>query len=261
MVPTWPRSRVFLLDLAPGTQFVDVCHTISPQNILEGGFVLAGIVDVFPKGTVHLAVIDPGVGTDRRLIAVSVADQWFVLPDNGLITGVVRGRKPSGIWEITNPALRRSVVSATFHGRDILAPASAHLIRGGDPSELGPALEKFITLRNFVPNADEHGFVGEVIFRDAFGNLITNINADHLANVPADGWVIEIAGERIRGFCGPMAIGRPDRWSPWWAARAGSKWPWSTAMRRANSPPERERRYGCAGLREFSSSSAICWFV
>jgi S-adenosylmethionine hydrolase len=104
------------------------------------------------------------------------------------------------VWEITNPALRRSVVSATFHGRDILAPASAHLIRGGDPSELGPRLEKFIVLRNFEPNADERGFVGEVIFRDAFGNLITNINADHLANVPPDSWVIEIAGERIQGI-------------------------------------------------------------
>jgi S-adenosyl-L-methionine hydrolase (adenosine-forming) len=189
-----------LLDLAPATQFVDVCHTISPQNILEGGFVLAAIVDVFPKGTVHLAVVDPGVGTERRLIAVSVADQWFVLPDNGLITGVARGRTPSGIWEITNPAIRRSVVSATFHGRDILAPASAHLIRGGDPAELGPSRTKFITLRNFEPTADQEGFVGEVIFRDAFGNLITNVNADHLANSPRDSWTIEIAGERIEGI-------------------------------------------------------------
>jgi S-adenosyl-L-methionine hydrolase (adenosine-forming) len=189
-----------LLGLAPGTQFVDVCHTISPQNILEGGFVLAGIVDVFPKGTVHLAVVDPGVGTERRLIAVSVADQWFVLPDNGLITGVARGRAPSGTWEITNPAIRRPVVSATFHGRDILAPASAHLVNGGDPAELGPPIGKFITLRNFEPNADGRGFVGEVIFRDAFGNLITNINADHLADVARDAWVIEIAGERIEGI-------------------------------------------------------------
>jgi S-adenosylmethionine hydrolase len=189
-----------LLDLAPGTQIVDVCHTISPQNILEGGFVLAGIVEVFPKGTVHLAVVDPGVGTERRLIAVHVADQWFVLPDNGLITGVARGRTPAGIWEITNPAIRRSVVSATFHGRDILAPASAHLVKGGDPAELGAPLRKFIALRNFEPNADERGFVGEVIFRDAFGNLITNINADHLAGVPRDTWVIEIAGERISGI-------------------------------------------------------------
>jgi S-adenosyl-L-methionine hydrolase (adenosine-forming) len=189
-----------LLDMAPGTQFVDVCHMISPQNILEGGFVLAGIVDVFPRGTVHLAVVDPGVGTDRRLIAVLLSDQWFVLPDNGLITGVARGRKPAGIWEITNPALRRSVVSATFHGRDILAPAAAHLIRGGDPAELGPGRDKFIRLRNFEPNADEQGFVGEVIFRDAFGNLITNINSDHLAGISRDGWQIEIAGERILGI-------------------------------------------------------------
>jgi S-adenosyl-L-methionine hydrolase (adenosine-forming) len=189
-----------LLELAPGTQFVDVCHTISPQNILEGGFVLAGIVDVFPKGTVHLAVVDPGVGTARRLIAVAVADQWFVLPDNGLITGVARGRIPDGIWEITNPAMRRTVVSATFHGRDILAPASAHLLRGGNPAQLGPARDKFIMLRNFEPNADELGFVGEVIFRDAFGNLITNVNVEHLADVPRDAWEIEIANERIDGI-------------------------------------------------------------
>ena len=79
-----------VLELAPGTQIVDVCHTISPQNILEGAFVLAGIVDSFPAGTVHLVVVDPGVGTERRLIAVKLADQWFVLPDNGLITGVAR---------------------------------------------------------------------------------------------------------------------------------------------------------------------------
>jgi S-adenosylmethionine hydrolase len=189
-----------VLDLAPGVQLVDVCHTISPQNILEGGFVLASIIDAFPRGTVHLAVVDPGVGTERRLIAVAVADQWLVLPDNGLITGVVRAREPTGTWEITNPELRRSVVSATFHGRDILAPAAAHLLRGGDPAELGPPRARFITLRNFEPNADEHGFVGEVIFRDAFGNLITNVNADHLGDSPRDAWEIELAGARIDGI-------------------------------------------------------------
>jgi S-adenosylmethionine hydrolase len=189
-----------LLDLAPGVQIVDVCHTISPQNILEGGFVLAGIVDVFPKGTVHLAVVDPGVGTDRRLIAVSVAGQWFVLPDNGLITGVMRGRTADAIWEITNPSLRRAVVSATFHGRDILAPAAAHLLRGGAPDDLGPPRTKFITLRNFEPTADEQGFVGEVIFRDTFGNLICNVNADRLGDLAPGTWLIEIAGERIEGI-------------------------------------------------------------
>ena len=179
---------------------MDVCHTISPQNILEGGFVLAAIVDAFPKGSVHLAVVDPGVGTDRRLIAVRVAGQWFVLPDNGLITGVIRSRTPEGVWEITSPALRREVVSATFHGRDIMAPAAAHLIRGGRPEELGPPRTKVITLRNFKPTADDLGIVGEVIFRDAFGNLITNVNADQLVGTAHDAWVVEIAGERIRGI-------------------------------------------------------------
>jgi S-adenosylmethionine hydrolase len=189
-----------LLDLAPGVQLVDVCHTISPQNILEGGFVLAAIVDAFPKGSVHLVVVDPGVGTDRRLIAIRVAGQWFVLPDNGLITGVTRGRTPEGIWEITNPAHRREIVSATFHGRDIMAPAAAHLIRGGAPEELGPQRSRFVTLRNFEPTADEHGFLGEVIFRDTFGNLITNVNADHLSGSSHDSWIVEIAGERIPGI-------------------------------------------------------------
>src|SRR5262249_48374141 len=120
--------------------------------------------------------------------------------DNGLITGVMRGRTADAIWEITNPALRRDVVSATFHGRDILAPAAAHLLRGGSPDELGPPRTKFITLRNFEPTADEQGFVGEVIFRDTFGNLITNVNTDRLTNLPSGSWLIEIAGERVEGI-------------------------------------------------------------
>jgi S-adenosylmethionine hydrolase len=189
-----------LLERAPGAQLVDVCHTIAPQNILEGGFVLANIVDAFPGGTVHLAVVDPGVGTDRRLIAVSVARQWFVLPDNGLITGVTRSRRPDEARAITNPAVRREVVSATFHGRDILAPAAAHLAMGQSPEELGPPLSKYITLRNFEPSSDDRGFVGEVIFKDTFGNLITNIHGERLDDSPPESWEIEIAGERIVGI-------------------------------------------------------------
>jgi S-adenosylmethionine hydrolase len=189
-----------LLELATGVQIVDVCHTISPQNILEGAFVLAGIVDSFPAGSVHLVVIDPGVGTERRLIAVKLANQWFVLPDNGLITGVARMHEPQGIWEITNPALRRPVVSETFHGRDILAPAAAYLVRDGDPDKLGPPASKLITLRNFEPTADDSGYVGEVIFRDTFGNLITNVNFAHLCGRAATSWNVEIAGERIEGL-------------------------------------------------------------
>ncbi len=189
-----------ILGLAPGTQLVDVSHSVAPQNILEGAFVLAEIVPMFPEGTVHLAVVDPGVGTDRRLIVAEVAGQWFVLPDNGLISGVTRNQAASGIWEITNPAIRRATVSTTFHGRDILAPAAAHLLRGGDPAALGPSRTDVITLRNFRPGEVAEGFIGEVIFRDAFGNLITNIAADRLATRPPDAWSVEVAGERIDGL-------------------------------------------------------------
>lgn len=189
-----------LLGMAPDARIIDVCHSIPPQNILEGAFVLAGILDCFPERTVHLAVVDPGVGTDRRLIAASIAGQWFVLPDNGLITGVVRDRKPDGIWEIANPAIQRPIVSATFHGRDSLAPAAAHLLLGRDPAALGPPTTELVTIRNFEPITLEQDLLGEVVFKDAFGNLITNIRSDRLADAPPEGWEIEIAGERIRGL-------------------------------------------------------------
>ena len=189
---------ILAFEKAPGAQIVDVCHTIAPQNVLEGAFVLANIVDAFPAGTVHVGVVDPGVGTERRLIAVSAARQWFVVPDNGsLITGVMRlrdGRTRSR--ELHQPRrIRREIVSSTFHGRDILAPAAAHLALGRSPEELGPPLTTFVTLRNFEPSSDELGFVGEVIFKDTFGNLITNIHADRLADAAA----VLVAGRDRRG--------------------------------------------------------------
>ena len=186
-----------VLGLAPRTQVVDVCHSVAPQDIAEGSFLLASIVDYFPRGTVHLAVVDPGVGTDRRLIAVEVVGQWFVVPDNGLIGGVLRGRDPSGIREIRNPDLRRPDVSPTFHGRDILAPAAAHLLNGGDPADLGPALANLVLLSSLEPAEDEDGLVGEVVFLDSFGNLITNIPRDRLGTVETSGWSVEILDQAV----------------------------------------------------------------
>lgn len=198
--PYVAAMKGILLGLAPEATLVDVCHSIAPQNVLEGAFVLAGIVDAFPAGTVHLVVVDPGVGTDRRLLVVKAAEQWFVAPDNGVITGVSRGHPIQAVWEISNPNLARPAISPTFHGRDILAPAAAHLHKGGDPAELGPAVSKFITLRNFEPDSTENGCIGEVIFKDTFGNLITNIKGEHLAARPRNDWVAEIAGRRVEGI-------------------------------------------------------------
>ncbi len=189
-----------ILEMMPDAVLVDVTHSIAPQNILEGAFVMAGILEVFPAGTVHLGVVDPGVGTDRRLVAARVADQWFVVPDNGLLSCVMRGRAADEIREISNPAISRREVSATFHGRDILAPAAAHLLRGGDPAELGPRRDRVVILANFEPRPDDSGWLGEIIFRDTFGNLITNVPAARLAPTPPEDWSIEISGERIDGL-------------------------------------------------------------
>jgi S-adenosylmethionine hydrolase len=198
--PYVAAMKGIVLSLAPGTQLVDVSHRIAPQNVLEGAFVLAGIVDAFPSGTVHLVVVDPGVGTERRLIAVHVADQWFVAPDNGVLSGVIRGRRIDQIRQISNPAIRRKEVSHTFHGRDILAPAAAFLLTGGDPAELGPARESLVSIANLEPQKDDAGFLGEVIFKDTFGNLITNVHGSHLGPTDPGEWRFEVAGQVIDGL-------------------------------------------------------------
>jgi S-adenosyl-L-methionine hydrolase (adenosine-forming) len=190
-----------ILTLAPGTTIIDVTHQIAPQNILEGAFVLGTIVHSFPKGTVHLAVVDPGVGTDRRILAVEAHGQWFVAPDNGLLSCVLAEKKATKIKHVVNPAIRRERVSSTFHGRDIMAPAAAFLLNGGDPNELGPELEKAVVLSNFLPRAiDSKGEIsGEVVFRDAFGNLITNIPEEALVGwlENPNMWEIEIGAKKI----------------------------------------------------------------
>jgi S-adenosylmethionine hydrolase len=210
-----------VLGLAPRTTIVDVTHAIEPQNVSEAAFVLASVTPFFPRGSVHLAVVDPGVGTSRELIAAEVDGSWYVLPDNGLIAGVLRGRDPSGIWAIRNPAIRLSVVSATFHGRDILAPAASHLLLGRDPAELGPPLDRIVLPSSLEPAEDAAGLVGEVVFIDAFGNLITNIHRDRLGETPLPSWSVEVNDVtipyliRTYGDCPPGAlvalIGSSDR--------------------------------------------------
>jgi S-adenosylmethionine hydrolase len=189
-----------ILGLAPGVSIVDVTHQLGPQNVVEGAFVLSEIVDAFPPGTVHLAVVDPGVGTERRLIAVALASQWFVVPDNGVVSVAAHGRTVEGIWEITEPSLRRGRVSSTFHGRDVLAPAVAHLVLGGAPAELGPACDSFISVKQLHATESDGALWGEVIVADSFGNLITNIAGARVAGVSPEKWTIDVASRRIDGL-------------------------------------------------------------
>jgi S-adenosylmethionine hydrolase len=164
-----------ILGLVPDVHLIDITHDIPPQDIVEGAFVLAGAVPYFPDGTIHIAVVDPGVGGDRRGIIVEQGEILFVGPDNGIFSLVLQNDTIYRAVEIQNRKFIRETVSATFQGRDIFAPVAAHLIRGVSVDTFGPILEQIVEIPVAVPQIDGKRMIGQVIHIDRFGNLITNI--------------------------------------------------------------------------------------
>ncbi len=167
--------------------FIDISHDVPPQSIRGGAYLLWSVAPAFPSGTVHCAVVDPGVGTDRAPLAVVSGGQVFVGPDNGLLMPAARRVGSPTVFRLTNAAYWRTPVSATFHGRDVFAPASAHLAAGTAPEAMGEATEQFVDLV-FPPGggrppggSSAHGLVGEILWIDRFGNLITTIPGTLLA--------------------------------------------------------------------------------
>ena len=163
-------------------RIVDLTHQVTPYSILDGARFLDGASPYYPAGTVFVAVVDPTVGSTRKAVVVkSKRGQYFVLPDNGLITLVADRDGIEGAREITNRAwMIGAALSSTFHGRDIFSPVGAHLARGDDWTQVGPevAPEKLVRLDLAPVKLDEHGLHGEVIATDGpFGNLVTNIDA------------------------------------------------------------------------------------
>lgn len=171
-----------ILSIAPPSiRMVDISHEIAPQDVMEAAYVLRSSTPFFPDGTVHLAVIDPGVGTRRRPIAVRSGAQFYIGPDNGLISLVLGTSGADEMVELSNSAFWRDPnPSATFHGRDIFAPAAAHIACGVSLTELGRPLDRIQPLHWALPIADEQGVQGWVMHIDHFGNCITNISADLL---------------------------------------------------------------------------------
>ena len=168
-----------MLGICPEARFVDVTHEISPQDVMEAAFVLREAVPYFPDGAVHLVVIDPGVGTGRRPVAVRTGTDWFVGPDNGLFPLVLGDTSPDAIVELNNRRCWRTTTpSTTFHGRDIFAPAAAHLAAGRPLEDLGSSVDALKPLRWAQPRVDEDGIKGWIVHIDHFGNCITNISRD-----------------------------------------------------------------------------------
>jgi S-adenosyl-L-methionine hydrolase (adenosine-forming) len=182
--------------IAPEADIIDITHGIEPQQVLQGALVLASTLAYMPEG-VHLAVVDPGVGTTRRAVALRGGDgRLYVGPDNGLL--VPAAERLGGIaaaWELENRAYRLEPVSRTFHGRDVFAPAAAHLARGLDPAQFGPELQAASLVRLDVPvPVIGDGFIrAHVLIVDRFGNVQLNLRAEHLAAAGiAQGTQIEV---------------------------------------------------------------------
>jgi S-adenosylmethionine hydrolase len=201
-----------ILSIAPGARIVDLTHAVRPQDVLQGAFLLETARRYFPRGTVHLAVVDPGVGTFRRRIAVRAEGQTFVGPDNGLLSSALpdeaRGPRSSGenyrsrrvalppgidAVELDAEALGRAP-SATFEGRDVFAPAAARLAAGAALSDLGTALIDIEVFPAFGAPRGEGSIEGYVLHIDTYGNLITDIRANDLPANPR----IEVAGRELR---------------------------------------------------------------
>ena len=166
-----------IASLAPSTRVIDLAHDLPPGDIRGGAFALAASFRFFPKGTVHVAVVDPGVGSRRRAIAVQTANGVFVGPDNGVLSWALAKEKVRAIRTLENEAYFRQPVSRTFHGRDVFAPVAAHLSRGVPILKLGPALKDFVRLDWPEPRKRRGGIEGEVVYIDRFGNAITNLES------------------------------------------------------------------------------------
>ena len=172
-----------VLGICPDATLVDISHDIPPQDVAAGAMELAAAHQYFPAGTVFLCVVDPGVGSSRRPLAMETGGYRFVAPDNGLLSLVV-GRDPS-IVELTNAAYRLPFVSRTFEGRDRFAPAAAWLARGTAVGDLGPQVHTITRLSLPSPHISDSSIDGEVMRVDRFGNLITNIDARALSSLGA----------------------------------------------------------------------------
>lgn len=197
-VPQPPPTIVFMTDfgviddsvalckgvmysIAPNLRIVDLTHQVNAFSIADGARFLFGATPYFPRGTVFVVVIDPGVGSTRKAVVVkSKRGQFFVLPDNGLITMVEQRDGIESAREITNPDwMIGAKISSTFHGRDIFSPVGAHIARGDDWTQVGPEISKLVRLDLKPAVLSDKGLSGEVIAIDGpFGNLITNVSAD-----------------------------------------------------------------------------------
>lgn len=211
--PYVAEMKAVILGLCPNVVLIDVTHEVDKYNIRMGAFMLASAAPYFPKNTIHLAVVDPGVGTERRAIIVKTRQDFFVGPDNGLLILAAEKQGIISVHEITNPNFMLPSVSCTFHGRDVFAPAVAHLADGVPPSDFGPEISDFVKPEFTKVRRSKGALAGEVLHVDGFGNIITNISEQELAKLGVGEWIVaQLPNSKVKlRFGKAYAEGKPNK--------------------------------------------------
>lgn len=201
--PYVAEMKAVILSISPGVTIVDVTHEIEKFNIRLGALMLATAVPSFPLGTVHVAVVDPGVGTDRRTIIIQTQQCFLVGPDNGLLVLAAEKQGVIRVHEITNPKLMSPLVSSTFHGRDVFAPAAAHIVNGVSPNEFGKQIRDVVKPKFAKVVRCTNEIIGEVLHIDGFGNVITNISSEEIPDIDTTGWLkVELPNKNLKVMLG-----------------------------------------------------------
>ncbi len=199
--------------IAPQVNIADISHHIQPQNVLEAAMLLTHSFSFFPDNTVHVIVVDPGVGTTRRPIAAKINSHFFVCPDNGILTLILESAEANGwyteVVNLDNKAFWRDEVSDIFHGRDIFAPIAAHLSLGIPLSKLGtPVCHDLVRFHFPLPERTDSGWKGEIIYIDSFGNILTNF-FEQIIGKP-EVLTLRLADVNINKFVRTFGLGNPQ---------------------------------------------------
>jgi S-adenosylmethionine hydrolase len=197
-----------IASINPAARVVDINHHVTPFDILDGALSIGGAYSYFPARTVHIVIVDPGVGTQRRPIMATGEKSFFIAPDNGVLS-VVFDREPCTVRHITAEHYFLNPVSPTFHGRDIFAPVAAWLSKTSQTDAFGEVIEDHVRFKLPAPKATDNAMKGVVLRVDAFGNLMTNFRVDHLASGSVEGGTIQlsVAGKEVRKLVRTFAVG------------------------------------------------------
>jgi S-adenosylmethionine hydrolase len=212
-----------ILSINPDVRVVDITHEIPAHDIAAGAFNLLAVYGSFPAGAIHIAVVDPGVGSARRPIIVTAGEQFFVGPDNGILGYVIEREPDARVFHITNEKYFRASVSATFHGRDVFAPVAAALSTGVKPAELGVEIHDHARLESLSPERLRNGNLrARIIHVDHFGNCITNLTQAELTpRTIESGARLKVKGREIktfRRFFSDATAGRDQLFAVWGSA-------------------------------------------